>query len=583
MYAVDTFTAVNILVFDRFFPTFDDEIPLISRTVAKWIVTICIILTLVNLVYEYIRAWRIMKRGSVAECFLDNLAVRAESTRMGSGQGWRRFLVFAELTKSKKGAEYVALFTFFSFQSWIRVLLCNGPRQFVNAIFLYTYATSEFTIGSNDDFQTGLLSIFDKIKAIATEDPRQALILSGMLFTLVIWVFTFLSLLLSFFFYIFFLWHWIPRSDGGLSGYCERKINKRLMGIVAAKVNKAIAKEEQARLKAEKKAAKKNGEKGPEERQATLPSLMSDADSLPAMPTMQRAETFQTLPPYTSRPGSAGSAFEMGKMDQKRSYPNRSDTMASSAVSFSSKTPLVPGAAEMGYRPESPAPSLPALDLGSHHSTPHPTNFNRNFTTQTSSPLSRGTSIPAPYGAAYTSSPQMYTSEDASRMPPPPVRSMTGASSNSSFSRPSATPGPNEHQTTGSSTIGFSRPSVTPGPNGRQTPGASNPVFSRPSATGPNGHQAPSARLPYLGGQSTYSNGRPSPGISNYSQANTFSNSREPIRSATGPLPPRGPQLQYTPSRNMTAPMPAHQQLERDYFDTESNYNYDVESQRGPR
>lgn len=58
-----------------------------------------------------------MKRGNVAECYLDNLAVRLESIRMGKGQGWRRFLVFAALTKSKKGAEYIALFTYFSFQS----------------------------------------------------------------------------------------------------------------------------------------------------------------------------------------------------------------------------------------------------------------------------------------------------------------------------------------------------------------------------------------------------------------------------------------------------------------------------------
>jgi hypothetical protein len=39
------------------------------------------------------------------------------------GRGWRRFLVFAELTKSKKGAEYVALFAYFSFESK-SILLC---------------------------------------------------------------------------------------------------------------------------------------------------------------------------------------------------------------------------------------------------------------------------------------------------------------------------------------------------------------------------------------------------------------------------------------------------------------------------
>lgn len=59
---------------------------------------------------------RVMKRGAVAESFLDSLAVRIQSIRLGKGRGYRRFLVFAELTKSKKGAEYVALFTYFSFQ-----------------------------------------------------------------------------------------------------------------------------------------------------------------------------------------------------------------------------------------------------------------------------------------------------------------------------------------------------------------------------------------------------------------------------------------------------------------------------------
>jgi Fungal potassium channel len=59
---------------------------------------------------------RVMKRGAVAESFLDSLAVRLQSVRLGKARGWRRFLVFAELTKSKKGAEYVALFTYFSFQ-----------------------------------------------------------------------------------------------------------------------------------------------------------------------------------------------------------------------------------------------------------------------------------------------------------------------------------------------------------------------------------------------------------------------------------------------------------------------------------
>ncbi len=69
------------------------------------------------------RALRAMKSGSVAASYLDPLAVRVQSIRMGkTGRGWKRFLVFAELTKSKKGAEYVALFTYFSFEGEFDIL-----------------------------------------------------------------------------------------------------------------------------------------------------------------------------------------------------------------------------------------------------------------------------------------------------------------------------------------------------------------------------------------------------------------------------------------------------------------------------
>lgn len=60
---------------------------------------------------------RVIRSGVIATNYLDPLAVVIQSVRMGpEGRGWRRFLVFAELTKGRKGAEYVALFTYFSFE-----------------------------------------------------------------------------------------------------------------------------------------------------------------------------------------------------------------------------------------------------------------------------------------------------------------------------------------------------------------------------------------------------------------------------------------------------------------------------------
>ncbi|CAK7240200.1 MAG: Potassium transporter [Sporothrix thermara] len=425
VYAVDTFTAVNLLVFDRW----SSEIAptqLISFTVSKWIFSICIILSVLNLIYEHIRAMRIMRRGSVAECYLDNLAVRLESVRLGKGQGWKRFLVFAELTKSKKGAEYIALFTYFSFQSWIRVVLCSGPRQVVNALTLLSVYNAQLSVAGGADVGNTLLQFFDNIRILAEGNYHEAVILSGMIFTLVVWVFSVLSLLLAVVFFLFFLWGYIPRSDGGLSGYCSRKINKRLMMIVTSKVNTALEEEERRRKKAELKAAKKKGELPPAELTATIPNVgeatlpsYNDAysgstDKLPAMPSstmLQRSDTMSTLPPYSSRPGTAAggpnsnnlnglnsnSSFGLNFMDQNargmmppkrtgtmasmasmasasstapRTRPTRSGTMMSTSSvvaptpvnpSYSTRAALLNYAAEPG-RSESPAPTLHEMD-----------------------------------------------------------------------------------------------------------------------------------------------------------------------------------------------------------------------------
>ncbi|KAJ6437746.1 LOW QUALITY PROTEIN: pheromone-regulated membrane protein [Purpureocillium lavendulum] len=373
VYGVDSFTAVNLLAFDRWSSKIEPAIPI---DVSKWIFSGCIIASFVNLAYEGIRAFRVMRRRNVAECYMDSLAARWESIRLGKGQGWKRFLVFAELTKSKKGAEYIALFTYFSFQCKCLFAphrfaeeadensvdsLCSGPRQVVNALTLRSVYVAKLNPGK-DSVEGSIVGFFDKIKQLAEEDYQQAVILSGMCFTLVIWVFSALYLLSAILFYVFFLFHWIPRDDGGLTGYCERKVNKRLTSIVTTKVNKALAKSQAKREKADA-LAMRNGEKPHLERAATLPVLPDvgpgKEDSLPQMPMLGRNETTTTLPAYTSRPGTPNS-FELTAMDQKRPLPSRSGTSGS----YSSRAPLIGGAADMGYGRASPEPRLPDLDFG---------------------------------------------------------------------------------------------------------------------------------------------------------------------------------------------------------------------------
>lgn len=114
VYGVDTFTAINLLVFNRW----SSEIkPAFDIKISRWIFVGCIILSFVLLALRWLRAIRVMKSGDIAQSYLDPLAVRVQSIRTGEkGRGYRRFLVFAELTKSKKGADYVALFVYFNFE-----------------------------------------------------------------------------------------------------------------------------------------------------------------------------------------------------------------------------------------------------------------------------------------------------------------------------------------------------------------------------------------------------------------------------------------------------------------------------------
>lgn len=395
VYGVDTFTAYNLIALDRF-NGFEPSIPLI---VAKWIFVGCIIASWVNVIYEHIRAWRTMARGAVAESYLDSLAVRLQCIRIfgKNGMGWRRFLVFSELTKSKKGAEYVALFTYFSFQAWIRVLVCSGPRQVVNAITMVGVYQENLNPGDPDP-ATSILRFFENFKKLMDKDTNQAVMLCGMLFTLVIWVFALLSLLLAVCFYILFLWHYIPNGDGGLSGYCQRKIEGRLTKIVSVKVNAAIQEEERKMRKAHDKAEKK-GEKPILGRQATLPQLFDQKeDKLPAMPMLHHSDSVATLPQYSSRAGTPANGPRVPDMElsnlEKRPVPSRLGTAASNK-SYASNAGLMAGAADMGYgRAGSPVPSLPGKDDDDNgYPFPKRTMTGNTATTNWSQPSRNGTPV----------------------------------------------------------------------------------------------------------------------------------------------------------------------------------------------
>ena len=372
VYAVDLFTAINLLVFDRWSGQVK---PVISFKIARWIFAACILLSWILLVYRWIRAVRVMKSGVIAASYLDPLAVEVQSIRTGSrGQGWRRFLVFAALTKGRKGAEYVALFVHFSFEgelesflsrcihtdplaAWLRIIFAEGPRQVINALTLYSVMRADLLPAGDHGASGGhspISQFWSNISILANRNREQAAILFGMLFTLIIWLFSAISLIIACLMYVVFLWHHIPKSDGTLARYCRRKVDSRLAKIVGAKVSKALAKEDKIRAK---EAAKAGGTSWQIKRQPTLPIVDDEGEQIPNHGVLSRRTTETTMMSRLSETSSENAANQRPTIPEAYSAahrpngPSRSTTQSSawSNESFGSDAPLLGAAAATGY------------------------------------------------------------------------------------------------------------------------------------------------------------------------------------------------------------------------------------------
>lgn len=378
---MDTFTAANLLFFNRWSGQVRPAIPFY---ISKWIFAGCILLSWILLVYRLIRAVLVIRCGVIAVNYLDPLAVVIQSLRTGrNGRGWRRFLVFAELTKGRKGAEYVALFTYFSFEggqqrlmeiiladileAWLRIIFAEGPRQVINALTLYSVIKADLVPAGEHKVTKGNTQIsqfFVNIQILANHNKDQAAILFGMLFTLVIWAVYALGLLIAMLSYLLFLLNHIPSKDNGLSNYCRRKVDSRLQKIVGEKINKALAKTNTNRMLYDFNAGR-HGEPAQVKKRPTLPMLDTDqGKTLQDMPPPSRQTTDSTnlshMSRQTSRTGSHsinrnGESAILDIFPTRPLPPSRSTTQNSafSNTTCATKASLLREAAEMGNGPSS--------------------------------------------------------------------------------------------------------------------------------------------------------------------------------------------------------------------------------------
>lgn len=99
--------------------------PIIPFDVAKWIFTACIALSFALLFVAWIKAIRVIRAGGIASNYLDPIGVHwsclfggvlMKGSKDRSDTGYKRFLVFKELTSKRSNREYLALFAYYGFQ-----------------------------------------------------------------------------------------------------------------------------------------------------------------------------------------------------------------------------------------------------------------------------------------------------------------------------------------------------------------------------------------------------------------------------------------------------------------------------------
>lgn len=451
----------------------------------------------------------------------------------------------------------------------MRIIFAEGPRQVVNALTLYSVMQlnliPEGKHAANHG-NTAVAQFFINIRVLANSNTQQAVILFSMLFTLVIWFISALSLAIAALMYILFLWHHIPSKDRGLSGYCRRKIDTRLSKIVGVKVRKALERNDTIRRKGVNVAGGRPSMK----RQPTIPDLQTTfEDKLPEMPMFSRHPTQATLAGFPTRP-STPEGHSMAELHRQPTGPHTkpfppsrtaTQSSANSYTSFTSTAPLIRQESNTSYGfpipTRSPAPLTPDDRYGDFERPPlvRSVTGDSQGTRQTYNPMSR----PLP--------------TQTMRMPPnvdPLSRRGTGQSAYKSTTQrvPIRTPVENPGRPTLHSPINpvsYTRSDTVHSSTGRRTPALPQEMRSQSSesdlprlvrnggyvAFNPSMHAAP-AKMP----------SNPSP---------VDSQTRPPHRNFTAPdraTPNQSIRQPYPPQRSGTAPLPQSTTYDDSIYDS---------------
>jgi len=145
VYVSDIFTAVTMLstntLSTQIIPSDCEGLSgcvFVPFNVTKWLFVGCIIFSFLLLAYESRKAKKIIASRDISYAFTNVMANNYYSIR-----SYDHFCFFEHISDSTTKKDDFALFVFFTFKSWKRLLLADGPRQVINALTLWALFISK--------------------------------------------------------------------------------------------------------------------------------------------------------------------------------------------------------------------------------------------------------------------------------------------------------------------------------------------------------------------------------------------------------------------------------------------------------
>ncbi|KAF7983886.1 hypothetical protein HWV62_18238 [Athelia sp. TMB] len=229
VYVSDIFSAITMLTTDdwsnQIFAKCQNQSGcfFIPFSVGKWLFVGCIIFSFLLLAYEARKSKKIIASRDISYAFTNVMANHYYSLR-----SYDHFCFFDHISNSTKKKDEFAFFIFFTFKSWKRLLLADGPRQTINALTLYSIFLAKKDEGA----------WYDVPKYFEGNSLSTSALTVTTFFTFVIFAGSALLLVVAGICYIPLLCY----IQGNLKEYVCHKVDKRISEVIKRRNKARLAK-----------------------------------------------------------------------------------------------------------------------------------------------------------------------------------------------------------------------------------------------------------------------------------------------------------------------------------------------------